>query len=183
MHVTVTFRHMEATEPLRTYAEEKTERLAKYLTEPIEVHWVLTVEKIRHLADANIIGSGVSIKAQGDTQDMYSAIDMAIEKLETQVRKHKEKVKAHKPLNHTEPSSIRYPAAPAGEGEPAEGGAPRIVKKENQFAKPMSVDEAAMQMSIAGTDFLVFMESTTSNISVLYRLGNGDYGLIETQAR
>ena len=57
------------------------------------------------------------------------------------------------------------------------------MKKENQFAKPMSVDEAAMQMSIAGTDFLVFMDSTTSNISVLYKLGNGDYGLIETQAR
>lgn len=182
MHVTVTFRHMEATEPLRTYAEEKTDRLAKYLSEPIEVHWVLTVEKIRHLADATIIGSGVSIKAQGDTADMYSAIDMAIEKLETQVRKHKEKIKAHKPLNHAEPSSIRY-TVPAAEGAGAEGSAPRIVKKENQFAKPMSVDEAAMQLSIAGTDFLVFTDSTTSNISVLYRLGNGDLGLIETQAR
>lgn len=182
MHVTVTFRHMEATEPLRRYAEEKTDRLAKYLAEPIEVHWVLTVEKIRHIADATIIGSGVSIKAQGDTPDMYSAIDTAIEKLETQVRKHKEKVKAHKPQNHAEPASIRYTAT-AGEGAAPEGGAPRIVKKENQFAKPMSVEEAAMQMGIAETDFLVFTDSTTSNISVLYRLGNGDLGLIETQAR
>lgn len=182
MHVTVTFRHMEATEPLRTYAEEKTDRLAKYLAEPIEVHWVLTVEKIRHIADATIIGSGVSIKAQADTQDMYSAIDTAIEKLETQVRKHKEKVKAHKPQNHAEPASIRY-AEPAAEGAAVEGGAPRIVKKENQFAKPMSLDEAAMQMGIAATDFLVFTDSSTSNISVLYRLGNGDYGLIETVAK
>jgi len=182
MHVTVTFRHMEATEPLRTYAEEKTARLEKYLQDPIEVHWVLTVEKIRHIADVTIIGSGISIKAQADTADMYSAIDTASEKLEAQVRKHKEKVKAHKPQNHAEPASIRF-AEPSSEGTAVEGVAPRIVKKENLFAKPMSVDEAAMQMGIANTDFLVFTDSTTSNISVLYRLGNGDLGLIETQAR
>ena len=79
MHVSVTFRHMESSEPLKTYAKEKTERLAKYLAEPVEIHWVLSVEKIRHIADATITANGVNIKAQGDTQDMYSAIDMVID--------------------------------------------------------------------------------------------------------
>ena len=180
MHVTVTFRHIEKSEPLRNYAEEKTERLVKYLAEPIEVHWVLTVEKIRHIADATVTGS-ITIKAQGDTQDMYSAIDMVIEKLEKQVRKHKEKVKDHKPQSYNEPASIRY-NVPAVEGAPV-SGRPRIVKKENRFAKPMSVDEAAMQMDVVDNDFLVFTDSATNNISVLYRLDNGDYGLIETLAR
>ncbi len=180
MHVTVTFRHMETSEPLKSYAEEKTERLAKYLVEPVEVHWVLAVEKIRHIADATIVGNGVTIKAQGDTQDMYSAIDTAIEKLEKQVRKHKEKLKTHKPQNHAEPSSIRYNVPPV-EGAPGEG--PRIVKKENQFAKPMSIEEAAMQMDVVGNDFLVFTDSSSNNISVIYRLAGGDYGLIETQAK
>ncbi|MFQ5735731.1 MAG: ribosome hibernation-promoting factor, HPF/YfiA family [Thermodesulfobacteriota bacterium] len=179
MQVNVTFRHIETSEPLRSYAEEKTARLAKYLAEPVEVHWVLTVEKIRHIADATVVGNGVTIKAQADTQDMYSAIDTVIEKLEKQVRKHKEKVKAHKPQSASEPASIRYSVPPA---QPA-AGRPRIVKKENQFAKPMSIDEAAMQMDVVGNDFLVFTDSSSNNISVLYRLGNGDYGLIETQAR
>ncbi|MBI1911852.1 MAG: ribosome-associated translation inhibitor RaiA [Deltaproteobacteria bacterium] len=171
MNITVTFRHMDSSEALRKYAEEKTERLAKYLVEPIEVHWVLSVEKIRQIADITVTANGVTLKGQGDTSDLYAAIDMGIDKVENQVRKHKEKVKDH----HN--SSIRYGAAPA---EAAPGIRPRIVKKENVFLKPMSVEEAALQMDIAKTDFLVFTDSNTSNINVIYRLQDGDYGLIET---
>lgn len=181
MRVTVTFRHMETTEALKSYAIEKTERLAKYLFEPIEVHWVLSVEKIRHIADATIVANGITIKAQEDTQDMYAAIDMVLEKLEKQVRKHKEKVKDHKP--HNDGTGIRFSATVPAAAEGLAGIRPRIVKKENQFAKPMSVEEAAMQMEVAENDFLVFNDSSTGNISVIYRLADGDYGLIETRPR
>ncbi len=177
MRVTVTFRHMESSEPLRKYAEEKTDRLAKYFFEPIEVHWVLSVEKIRHIADCTIVASGVTTKAQGDTQDMYSAIDMAIDKLDAQAKKHKDKTKGHKA--HNSSASIRY-ITPGAEGAAAR---PRVVKKENQFLKPMSVEEAAMQMDVAEKEFLVFTDSLTSNINVIYRLGDGDYGLIETTVK
>lgn len=176
MQVTVTFRHMESSEALKSYAVEKTERLSKYLVEPIEVHWVLSVEKIRHIADATVTANGITIKGQGDTQDMYSSIDTAIDKLEMQVRKHKEKVKDHK--NHNG-ESIRYAAA----AEAMSGERPRIVKKENQFVKPMSVEEAAMQMDVVKGDFLVFTDSATSNINVIYRMEDGDYGLIETRTK
>ncbi|MBI5453919.1 MAG: ribosome-associated translation inhibitor RaiA [Deltaproteobacteria bacterium] len=175
MRVTVTFRHMESSEALKSYAIEKTERLGKYLFEPIEVHWVLSVEKIRHIADCTIVANGVTIKAQDDTQDMYAAIDMVLEKLEKQVRKHKEKVKDHKPHNG-EGGSIRYPAEGAAEA----GRSPRVVRKENQFAKPMSVEEAVMQVEAVKAPFLVFTDSSTNNISVVYRLDDGNYGLIET---
>lgn len=176
MHVTVTFRHMDSSEPLRKYAEEKTERLSKYLFDPIEVHWTLSVEKIRHIADANITANGVSIKAQESTQDMYSAIDATLDKLEKQVRKHKEKVKDHKP--HTdEPPGKKLPGALRREG------GSKIVKTENRFVKPMSVEEAAMQMNVADGDFLVFMDAQTKNINVIYRTGDGDYGLIETRTK
>lgn len=182
MRVNVTFRHMESSEALKGYSIEKAERLAKYLAEPIEVHWVLYVEKIRHIAECTIFANGVTIKAQSGTQDMYSAIDESIEKLEYQVRKHKEKVKDHKPHNG-EAASIRFVGA-AGESVPSTTAVrPRIVKKENRFAKPMSVEEAAMQMDVAGNDFLVFTDSTNGNISVIYRLEDGDYGLIETRTK
>lgn len=178
MHITVTFRHMDSSDALRTYAEEKTERFQKYLSEPIEVHWVLSVEKIRHIADATITGSGVTIKAAEATGDMYSAIDSVLDKLEQQVRKHKEKIKDHKP--HTdEPINKRFTQT-AGSALPA---SPRIVKKENQFLKPMSVDEAAMQMDVEKNGFLVFTDSATSNVSVIYRIEGGDYGLIESRAK
>jgi len=178
MHVSVTLRHMESSEPLKTYANEKSERLAKYLAEPVEIHWVLSVEKIRHIADATVTANGVTIKAQGDTQDMYAAIDMVIDKLMGQAMKHKDRLKDHK--TNGEQSSIRYAAAE--EAMAAAPGRPRITKKENQFVKPMSVEEASMQMEVTSGDFLVFTDSSTGNTSVLYRLKDGGFGLIETTA-
>lgn len=178
MHVIVTFRHMPSSDALRTYAEEKTERVQKYLSEPIEVHWVLSVEKIRHIADASIVANGVTIKAEESTGDMYSAIDAVLDKLEKQVRKHKEKIKDHKP--HTDEPAGKSFAQAAG---PADATGPRIIKKINQFLKPMSVDEAAMQMDMEKSGFLVFTDSSSRNVSVIYRAEDGNYGLIETRAK
>ncbi|CAG1066401.1 Ribosome hibernation promotion factor [uncultured bacterium] len=178
MHVSVTFRHMDSSEPLKLYAEEKSERLSKYLAEPVEIHWVLSIEKIRHIADATVTANGVTIKAQGDTQDMYAAIDIVLDKLLGQAMKHKDKVKEHK--QNGEPVSIRYAAT---EGAAAAAGKPRITKKENQFVKPMSVEEASMQLEVSSGDFLVFTDSSTGNTSVLYRLKDGGFGLIETTTR
>ena len=107
MQVVVTFRHMDKSDALRDYATEKSERLAKYLHEPVEVHWVLSIEKIRHIADATVVAGGVSIKGQESTQDMYSAIDAVIDKLEKQVRRHKEKIKHHK-MHDNADASVRF---------------------------------------------------------------------------
>ncbi len=181
MQVVVTFKHMDTSDALRDYAEEKTERLSKYLSEPIEVHWFLSVEKIRHIADATVVAMGVTIKAQESTQDMYSAIDAVADKLEKQVRKHKEKVKDHKAHNNSQ-ASVRFGSSTAGPPR-AESQRPSVVKKENQFVKPMSVEEAAMQMEVVDNDFLVFTDSATSNINVIYRIKGGDYGLIEARTK
>ncbi|HXI10936.1 MAG TPA: ribosome-associated translation inhibitor RaiA [Thermodesulfobacteriota bacterium] len=175
MQVTVTFRHMESSDALRKYAEEKSERLVKFLNEPIEIHWVLSVEKIRHIADTTVVANGATIKAQSNTQDMYSSIDTVMDKLEKQVRKHKEKTKDHKNVS----ANVKY-------AEGAIAGAPvrsRIVKTVNQFLKPMSVEEAAEQMDVVSNDFLVFTDSVTSNVNVIYRLDDGEYGLIETRIK
>ncbi len=176
MHVNVTFRHMESTDALKKYAEEKSLRLEKYLVEPIEIHWVLSVERIRHIADATISANGVTIKAHEATPDMYSAIDMVLDKLNIQVKKHKEKVKDRK--GHGGPE-----AEVSGVEVPEEGAPKRIIKRENRVIKPMSVEEAAMQMDLADGNFLVFTDSVTSNINIIYRMKGGDYGLIEEFTR
>ncbi len=175
MHVTVTFRHIESSDALRKYAVEKTERLAKYLIEPAEVHWVLTVEKIRHIADATITANGVVVKAQEATEDLYSAIDLTLDKLEKQVKKYKEKLKDHKPHGTTTP--VKEAPAQAASG----GEKPRIVETENIFVKPMSLEEAMMQFELIEGDFLVFTNSKTQRINVLYRRKDGNYGLIDAK--
>jgi len=166
---------MESSDAVRKYAEEKSERLHKFLSEPIEIHWVLSVEKIRHIADTSVVANGMTIKAQSNTQDMYSSIDTVIDKLERQVRRHKERIKDHKGVSN----NVKY--AEGASAGPAVSS--RIVKTVNQFLKPMSVEEAAEQMDVVSNDFLVFTDSVTSNVNVIYRMEDGDYGLIETSVK
>jgi putative sigma-54 modulation protein len=184
MQVTVTFRHIDSSDPLKEYATDKTDRLEKYLLEPVEVHWVLSVEKIRHTAAATVTANGLRIKAQEETTtDLYAAIDAVLDKLEGQVRKHKEKVKDHHRSEGKE-LPIEELEEPEPAGMASSGGlTSRVVTTENVFIKPMSVEEATMQMEVADNDFLVFTNSTTNNVNVLYSRKDGNYGLIETVVR
>jgi len=182
MHVSVTFRHMDSSDSLKKYAEEKSGRIGRFLFDPVEIHWVLSVEKIRHIADATVSANGVTIKAQEATQDMYSAIDNVLDKLYIQVKKHKDRVKGHK--NGESVGSVPYVAAAVEGADPAvDPSSARVIKRENQFIKPMSVEEAAMQLDVIEGDFLIFTDHDTSNVSVIYKKKGGNYGLIETRTR
>ncbi|MEI6306591.1 MAG: ribosome-associated translation inhibitor RaiA, partial [Deltaproteobacteria bacterium] len=98
MQVTTTFRHMEQSDALKAYAEEKLDRVAKYIDEPINAQVYFTVEKkIRHIVEIVITARGISTKASDATNDMYAAIDAVIDKIERQLKRYKEKIKAHKP--------------------------------------------------------------------------------------
>src|SRR5512137_594315 len=97
MQISTIFRHMEPSDALKSYAEEKLERIKKYIDEPVVAQVYLTVEKIRHIVEITINAKGVSTKASEATNDMYAAIDAVIDKIERQLRRYKEKIKAHKP--------------------------------------------------------------------------------------
>src|SRR6185503_14827326 len=96
MQITVTFRHVDPTAALKTYAEEKLERVKKYLRRPVDAHVILSVSKERHVAEITLQADHVTMFAQEETHDLYSAIDLAIDKLEHQAGKLKEKRAAHK---------------------------------------------------------------------------------------
>ena len=83
MEIMVTFRHIEPTESLRVYAQEKLSKLKKYLDTPIEAHIVLEVEKFRHIADVTMNADGTRMNATEETGDLYSAIDQVVDKIET----------------------------------------------------------------------------------------------------
>src|SRR5947207_65923 len=99
MNLSVTFRHMEATEAIKEYAREKLDRLRKYFPASMTAHVVLSTEGgYQHVADVNInLHNGIALKGRESTEDMYSSIDLAIAKIERQVRRYKERIRDHKP--------------------------------------------------------------------------------------
>jgi len=176
MDITLTFRHMEPTESLRTYAEEKISKINKYLDFPIEAHIVLTVEKFRHMADVTLSLNGARIKGVEVTEDMYSAIDQVMDKIEIQVKKHLSKIRKRRADNikgeETLTSEEGEETSETGFGEPT-------IAMEKLVAKPMDPEEAAMQLAISQQDFLVFRNPRSNEINVLYKKRDGNLGLIE----
>jgi putative sigma-54 modulation protein len=175
MDITVTFRHLESTDALRDYAREKVSRIKKYVGTPADVAVVLSLEKHRHQAEITLNTNGITVNAKDVTEDMYAAIDLAVDKLERQVKKHKEKIKDHKPGERT----ARYNIVSSEPVLPAQGE--RIIKTESIFIKPMSIDEAIMQIDVMNNDFLVFTNAQTQKVNVLYRRRDGYLGLIEPE--
>jgi putative sigma-54 modulation protein len=177
MQITTTFRHMEPSEALKDYAAEKLERVKKYINESIVVHVFLTVEKIRHIADVTIAAKGMTIKASEDSIDMYASLDAVADKIERQLRRFKERIKAHKPSEACE----RQVQKSIVEAEGIEESKPVIIKTKSFSIKPMAVEEAVMQMELLHKDFLVYTDDSTETINVVYRRKDGNYGVITPQ--
>ena len=177
MQITTTFRHLDPSDALKSYAEEKLERVNKYIDEPVVAQVFMTVEKIRHCAEVTITAKGITIKASEETNDMYSAIDAVVDKIERQLRRYKERIKDHKPTSESLDRQVKKTVVAAESIDQQQE--PVIIRSKTFSIKPMSVDEAVMQMDLLHKDFLVFTDAGTENISVVYRRKDGNYGLIE----
>lgn len=190
MQLSVTFRHMDSTDALRDYAGEKIERIKKYFPDPIKAHVVLICDRgYNHTADVMLtLHNGLAIKGIETTEDMYSSIDLVMAKIERQVRRYKEKIRGHKGsegihgLREITHSVLSVPEEESGqvEGAGTTAALPEIIKKSKFFAKPLTPPEAVMQMNLLGNDFLVFTNAASHEVNVVYRRGDGTYGLIET---
>lgn len=168
MNVIITGRHMELTENLKKYAEDKIKRFNKYSGNITEATVTLSVEKYRHKVEVLLKINGMQIQAESITGEMYSSIDDVVEKLEQQIRKYKEKTVSHR---KNEEKTRTVP-------ELMEQGAVDI-KKRTFDVKPMSPEEAAMQMQLLDKNFFVFANASSGDINVMYKRRNGDLELIE----
>jgi len=183
MQIAVTFRHMETSDPVRAYVEEKVSRVKKYIDEPIDAQVVVSVEKkIRHKAEVTIVAKGITIKGSEETNDMYAAVDNVVDKIERQLKRYKEKIKEHKPLSGRE-REVRKTVLSAESIDEGTGGEPTIIQARNFSVKPMAVEEAVMQMDLLHKEFLVFTDATSEEINVVYRRKDGNYGLIVPQVK
>lgn len=174
MQTSVTFKNLDPSENLKAYVRDKLNRFDKYLYNPAEANVVLTIEKFRHIAEVNIIGDRLNIIGKEETEDMYSAIDMVLDKLEKQIKKNKQKYRERR---SGPKSGIKGMATP-GEAPPEEDAGSRITVKNIEY-KPMDIEEAIMQMELVNDNFLVFTNSRTEKVNVLYRRKGGHYGLIQ----
>lgn len=177
--ISVTFRHLEATAALRDYAVEKASKIRSYFGEPNEITIVLSSEKHRYTAEIMLKAGRITANASEETDDLYSAVDLAVDKVDRQIKKHKEKLKHHKQVSEPQSVTSRYNILSSkGMGDNEQ---PTIIKTESVFAKPMSLEEAVLQLGLLKNDFLVFINSSTEKVNVLYHRKDGDYGLIETE--
>jgi len=184
MQLSVTFRHMEPSDALKRHAREKLEKIKRFFPDPISAHVVLATERgYQHHADVNIqLHNGLVIKGTEITEDMYSSIDLVMAKIERQVRKYHDKIRGHKARSDLSSIPVAYHILEAE--EPVDGAtngkAPSILTTEHIPARTLSVEEALMQLNLLGQPFLVFRNSQSSQVNVVYKRDDGKYGLIET---
>ncbi len=174
MQTSVTFKNLDPSEHLKSYVTEKLERFDRLLDNPAEANVVLSVEKFRHIAEINIIGDRLNINGKEEINDMYSAIDMVLDKLEKQIKKNKQKIRERRAGTKGLAKSMAEM-----ETNPLEEEAEKQVRVTNIEYKPMDVEEAVMQMDLVNDNFLVFTNARTDKVNVLYRRKDGHYGLIQ----
>src|SRR3954453_9091311 len=181
MRLQVKGKNIEVSPSIRSYAEEKIGKLSRQLADPTSVEVELAVEKnpsiaASHVAEATIWTKGPTLRAGESSSDMKASIDQLADKLERQVKRYREKRRA---------GPRRQVRANGGAPEPGvlggapEGGRPWIVNTKKFPVKPMTPDEAVLQLELVGHDFFVFRNAESDEVNVVYRRHAGDYGLIE----
>jgi putative sigma-54 modulation protein len=193
MQLNITFRNLNASDALKEYAKEKIERVHKYLDGTGEAHVVLMLERHLHHADITLHAGPFLLRGREKSEDMYASIDLAMDKIERQLRRYKERLKHHHgrdKVHHRQDMltqlRIRYDVVDVPEPERIAAGqqaGSRVIRTNEFLTKPMTVDEAVMQMDLMNNDFLVFTNAASQEMSVVYRRKDGHYGLIEAPAR
>jgi len=176
MKVKVIGKNIEITEALKNIIEKKISKLDKYFNPDVEAQATLGVQKNRHTIEVTIPFNGVVLRAEEQNDDMYISIDIVADRLERQIRKHKTKLEKR---NHV--ASFKSQGMPQFNHSEEEDTDPKIVKTKKFAFKPMSAEEAVLQMELVGHSFFVYMSDDNSEVNVVYKRKDGDYGLIEPQ--
>jgi putative sigma-54 modulation protein len=186
MQVHITGRQVAITPALRKFTEEKLKKVERLLGGRIEAHVVLSVEKRRHLAEIQVKSRTALLSGQHETDDLYASIGDVAEKLERQALKHKEKLTTRKKRGAKEVAAS-FPAdePPAKASRPTKAGAtprvPKIVPIDRYRLKPLSAEDAAMELDSTGGDLLVYRDDQTYRVNVVYRTKSGNFGLVDPE--
>ena len=182
MNVEYVARHFDLTDDLRDYAEKKLDKALKFVEEPIDVRITLVQEKHRQIAEIKLGHRHGIAQATEETDDMRDAVNLAADKVEKQVRRSRKKFMAQRRRRDRQVEQPHWPVEVL-EAEPLnQGTARRVIKRSVLAIKPMSVEEAALQLDGSSNDFVVFKDASSDKVSVLYKRRDANYGLISPEA-
>ena len=178
MAITVRGKNIDVTPALKDYVAKRVGKITKYFDGASmgEITAILTVSKGRHIVEVTVPINGILLRGEEATPDMYTSIDLVIEKLEKQIEKYKTKL-----ARKLKSGSFKTEFIPAAGAAVANDDEFNVVKTKRFAVKPMAVDEAVMQMNLINHDFYVFANADTEEVNVVYRRKDGRYGLIEPE--
>lgn len=173
MKFTIYGKNMHVSEGLKETLRKKFEKFDRYFDRETEVYATFSREKNHNVLEVTIPMGRTILRAEQITEDMVGSIEAVVDKLEGQLRKHKTKLK-----KQYAGESLKY-NFDAIESVEEEDEGPKVVRTKKFAVKPMTVDEATMQMELLGHDFFVFLNGETDDVNVVYMRKDGNYGLIE----
>ena len=177
---TIRGKNIEITEPLREYVEKRVGKVTKYFDKVEEINVLLTVTKGQHVVEVTVeVPNGVLLRGEESTTDMYTSIDLVVEKLERQIHKQKTKL-AKRFRGGGFKSEVIEESAKFNADQTDESEEYPVVKTKRFSVKPMDVQEAIMQMNLLNHNFFVFRDAETEEICVVYKRNDGAYGLLES---
>lgn len=173
MRVKFTGKNINVTEALKDVISKKVSKLDKYFKQDVEAHSVLSVQKNIQKFELTIPFKGGILRAEEESNDMYKSVDLVVDKIERQIRKQKTKLQRKLQGESLVFSFIQEEKQTKEE--------PKIVRTKKFAMKPMSSEEAILQMELLGHSFFVYMDGDTSDVNVVYKRKDGNYGLIEPE--
>ena len=179
MKISVRGKNIEATPALVDYAEKKISKLEKHFDKATDVQVVLSVIREDHIVEVTMNINGLILRGEESTGDMYASIDMVVDKLERQLKKYKTRM--NKSLRQRGVRVISEKLALTEAEARMEDEAPQVVRTKRFTLKPMSTEEAILQMDLLGHNFFVFSSAENDAVNVVYRRRDGHYGLIEPE--
>lgn len=163
---------MAVSDSLKTRVEKKLGKLERYFREEPEASVRFKVQKgARNIVEITVNAGGVILRAEESSNDMYLSIDHAVDKLESQIRRHRTKLEKRIRPAELEPVIEEIPAYEEQNYD--------IVRRKRFAVKPMSIEDAITQMELLGHDFFLFVNEEDENMNVLYRRHDGSYGLLQ----
>ncbi|CAD2077870.1 Putative sigma-54 modulation protein [Jeotgalicoccus aerolatus] len=176
--------NIEVTDAIREHIEDKVAKLERYFNDVPNTHAHVNI-KVRNnkrgKVEITIPMKDLTLRAEEGHDDLYAAVDLVIDKLERQIRKHKTKINRKFREKNPEADFFNASAFENGEKEDSGNGDDIAIFRSKEFTlKPMDSEEAVLQMNMLGHDFFVFNDRETDGTSIVYRRKDGKYGLIET---
>jgi putative sigma-54 modulation protein len=176
MQTIVTFKKIDTSNALRSYVEKKLKKFDKMLDAPAEATVVLSIEKIRHIAEITLVCGKLKIHAKEESESMYSSIDALMDKVKGQIKKSKDKLRRHmsgdKQSIKNDMPGLDMPMSAEPDQEPD-------LLIETIDYKPMDIEDAVIQLDSQQLNFFVFNNARTEKVNVIYRHNNGKMGLIQ----